>query len=59
MNELSTNELFAGEVSLDTPVLEDGFNMGAYAYRASPNPERVAMLKFEGWRSVEGTEKGA
>ena len=48
MNELSTNEVFAGEVSLDTPVLEDDLSMGAYAYRASSNPERVAMLRFEG-----------
>ena len=64
MSELSINELFAGEVSLDTPVLEDGLSMGVYAYRASLDPERVVMLRFEGreqagTRSVEGTEKGA
>ena len=62
MNELSTNKLFAGEVSLNTPVLKDDLSMGAYAYRALPNLERVAMLRFEGWeqagtRSVEGTER--
>jgi len=64
MSELSINELFAGEVSLNTPVLEDGLSMGVYAYRASLDPERVVMLRFEGreqagTRSVEGTEKGA
>ena len=64
MSELSINELLAGEVSLDTAVLEDGFSMGVYAYRASLDPERVVMLRFAGQeqvgtRSVEGTEKGA
>jgi len=62
MCEFSANEVFVGEVSLDTPVLEDDLSMGVY--RASPNPERVAMLRFEGreqagTRSVEGAEKGA
>lgn len=64
MDKLSTDEVFAGEVSLDTSVLEGGFSMGVYAYRASPNSERVAMLRFEGQeqagtRSVEGAERGA
>ena len=40
------NEVFAGEVSLDTSVLEDDLNMGVYVYRASPGPEMVAMLRF-------------
>ena len=64
MGKLSTDEVFAGEVSLDTPVLEGDFSMGVYVYRASPNPERAAMLRFEGreqagTRSVEGAEKCA
>jgi hypothetical protein len=46
MGELSTNEVLAGEVSFDTPVLEDDLSMGVYAYRASPNPRRVATLGF-------------
>jgi hypothetical protein len=64
MNELSINKLFAGEVSLDTPVLKDGLSIGVYAYRASLDPERVVMLRFAGreqagMRSVKGIEKGA
>jgi len=64
MDELSINEVFAGEVSLDSPVLEDDLSMGVYEYRASPNPVRVAILRFEGreqagTRSVEGVQKGA
>ena len=64
MGELSTDVVFVGEVSLDTLVLEDDLSVGVYAYRASPNPERVAMLRFKGreqagTRSVEGAEKGA
>ena len=63
MSELSTNEVFAGEVSFDTLVLEDELSMGAYEYRASLNPGRVVILRFEGQeqagtRSVEA-EKGA
>ena len=53
-----------GELSTNTLVLKDDLSVGVYVYRASPNPERVAMLRFEGreqaeTRSVEEAEKCA